>query len=334
MPITIDSYLPAVFGSKFRLRSKEDMRRLLNMWLLPENVYLDDGSVVSGEYVLLFSIRRLATHTNLDDFALHEFGREYSVLSRVFKYFVMHTYHTLREKLTNNIRFFVDKFPQYAEAIRKKMNAKGGATVAPSFIDCKITQVARTGGGPAGLGGPGAHRNDPHLQQAMYNWWARRHGIKNQSIEIPCGLSGDMWGPGSCRHNDLWLLLESDINNKMAEAQNGNRLQYCMYEDGIYPRRSHLRSRHGPHGEAFLDQELRAQDRGMNACREAVEWSFLEADLLFPFMTYKEKMKVRGMPLKEIYFTKCFLRNCYNCMYHSKESKYLSCPPPTFEEST
>ena len=125
MPITIDSYLPAVFGSKFRLRSKEDMRRLLNMWHLPEKVYLDDGSVVSGEYVLLFSIRRLATHTNLDDFALHEFGREYSVLSRVFKYFVMHTYHTFREKLTNNIRFFVDKFPQYAEAIRKKNECEG-----------------------------------------------------------------------------------------------------------------------------------------------------------------------------------------------------------------
>ena len=39
MPITI---FPAVFGSKFRFRSKEDMRRLLNMWHLPEKVYLDD----------------------------------------------------------------------------------------------------------------------------------------------------------------------------------------------------------------------------------------------------------------------------------------------------
>ena len=38
-------------------------RRLLNVWRLPETIYLDDGSVVSGEFVLLFSIRRLATHT-------------------------------------------------------------------------------------------------------------------------------------------------------------------------------------------------------------------------------------------------------------------------------
>lgn len=250
--VTMDSYLPAVFGTKFRFRSKEDMQRLMNVWRLPDQLYLEDGTVVSGEFVMLFAIRRLATHTNLDDFAQLEFGREYSVLSRIFKFFVLYTYHTFEQKLTNNIQFFVDKFPEYAEAIRLKMNEKGGAHIAAgnfaivSFIDCKITPVARTGGGPAGNGGPNAARNDPHLQQAMYNRWARRHGIKNQSVEFPCGLSGDMWGPGACRHNDLWLLLESDINNKMAEAQEGNRLQYFMYGDAIYPRRSHLRSRHGP----------------------------------------------------------------------------------------
>lgn len=336
--VTMDAYMPAIFGSKFRFRSKEDMLRLLNVWRLPERIYLEDGTVVSSEFVMLFSIRRLATHTNLDDFAQFEFGREYSTLSRIFKFFVLFTFNTFAQKLSNNLPFFVDKFPDYAEAIRLKMNERGGANIAAgnfaisSFIDCKITSVARTGGGPAGHGGPNAERNDPHLQQAMYNRWARRHGIKNQSVEFPCGLSGDMWGPGSCRHNDLWLLFESDINNKMAAAQEGSPLQYFMYGDAIYPRRSHLRSRHGPQGGVLFDPELRAQDRGMTACREAVEWSFQEADLLFPFMTYKEKMKARGMPLREIYFTKCLLRNCYNCLYHSKASKFFGCPPPTLEE--
>ena len=45
----------------------------------------------------------------------------------------------------------------------------------------------------------------------------------------------------------------------------------------------------------YVQLEHRAQDRGMTACREAFEWSFQEADLLFPFMTYKEKMKARPM---------------------------------------
>ena len=132
-----------------------------------------------------------------------------------------------------------------------------------------------------------------------------------------------MWGPGSCRHSDLWLLAESDINRKMAIVQQGNDLQYCMYGDSIYPWRTHLRSRHGPPGADYLLPEQLAHDRGMRSCREAIEWSFQEADLLFPFMTYKEKMKVRGMPLREIYFTKSLLRNCYNCLYHSKASKYF-----------
>ena len=154
--ITIDSYIPATFGNKFRFRSREDMRRLLHAWRLPDNIILEDGSSISGEFVLLFSIRRLATHTNLDDFAQFEFGREYSVLSRVFNFFVRYTYHTFRDKLSNNIPFFVHKFP--------------------------------------------------------------------------------------------------------------------------------------------------------------------------------EKMKARGMPLREIYFSKCLLRNCYNCLYHSKASKFFECPPPTLEE--
>ena len=105
--ITIDSYIPATFGNKFRFRSREDMRRLLHSRRLPDNIILEDGSSISGEFVRLFSIRRLATHTNLDDFAQFEFGREYSVLSRVFNFFVRYTYHTFRNKLSNNIPFFV-----------------------------------------------------------------------------------------------------------------------------------------------------------------------------------------------------------------------------------
>ena len=83
------------------------MRRILNAWRLPETLYLDDGTVISAEFALLFSIRRLATHTNLEDFADLEFGRDYSVLSRVFKFFVMYTYHNFIGKLTNNLQFFV-----------------------------------------------------------------------------------------------------------------------------------------------------------------------------------------------------------------------------------
>ena len=117
LDVKINSFMPATFGIKFRFRSQEDMRRILNAWRLPETLYLDDGTVISAEFALLFSIRRLATHTNLEDFTDLEFGRDYSVLSRVFKFFVMYTYHNFNGKLTNNLQFFVNKFPSYAEAI-------------------------------------------------------------------------------------------------------------------------------------------------------------------------------------------------------------------------
>lgn len=101
--VTIDGCMPSTFGNKFRFRSKDDMHRLLRVWRLPRVIVLENGSTVTDEFMMLFSIRRLATHMNLNDFALLEFGREYSFLSRVFKYFVMHTFHTFHEILIEDV---------------------------------------------------------------------------------------------------------------------------------------------------------------------------------------------------------------------------------------
>ena len=60
-----DSIMAATVEIKLRIWPQDDARRLLNAWrVLLETVYLDDGTVVSGVFLLLFCIRRLATRTN------------------------------------------------------------------------------------------------------------------------------------------------------------------------------------------------------------------------------------------------------------------------------
>lgn len=50
-------------------------------------------------------------------------------------------------------------------------------------------------------------RDDRNIQRAFYNVWKKHHGIKWQSIELPNGMSGDLFGPMSFRRHDLDLVI-------------------------------------------------------------------------------------------------------------------------------
>ena len=63
-----------------------------------------------------------------------------------------------------------------------------------------------------------------NIQKAFFNRWKKHHGLKNQSIEAPCGLSMDLWGPMSFRNHDGELAELSEINDKIAEVQLGDEV--------------------------------------------------------------------------------------------------------------
>ena len=46
-----------------------------------------------------------------------------------------------------------------------------------------------------------------------------KHGIKWQTVDLPTGMNFHVWGPCSVRHNDLFSLMRSDINELVRVAQ-------------------------------------------------------------------------------------------------------------------
>ena len=225
IPRSIESFRTTDIANLFRFRSHIDMRRVLALWDLPVNdagkvLISNRGHYMFPEELFLSSIRRLSSISTLDELARNDFkNAEYTRISRGFNWFVKYTAQKFRNKFGNQcLSFFEPRFPIYAEAIRKKCNEKGACNFqqcqffVAAFIDCNNTKIARPGAGPD-RPGMNALRRDPGgiEQEALYNSWLRSTGIKHQTVEMPDGLCGPIFGPSSCHHNDLWSYRESRI---------------------------------------------------------------------------------------------------------------------------
>ena len=71
------------------------------------------------------------------------------------------------------------------------------------FIDNTIIATGRPGGGPI-KSGIGSERKNPLIQRLFYNGWKKCHGLKFQTIDLLNGMNAHVFGPLSCRHNDLY----------------------------------------------------------------------------------------------------------------------------------
>jgi hypothetical protein len=282
---------------------------------------------------------------HLDDLVNFEFGGDRTTWGRAFTWTVKWLHRTWGYKVEDNLDYFVLRFPMYASKIEAFVNkiliAKGaqpfpaGSCRVFGFLDDNNVKTCRPGGGPAG-DGVGAPRWDPLIQEAFYNGWLRAHGIKHETLDAPDGMTIFIWGPASLRRSDLWTLAESDIDNKLGQAQTPVygplAHHFVMYGDSIFPNGPHLRCRHNPPVIHPQYVQLISEDGAFNSGRESIEHHYGHGDILFQCMNYSKKLKIlAGMPLAEIYFCKVLLRNCYTCLYHNLTSERFECEPPTLE---
>ena len=80
-----------------------------------------------------------------------------------------------------------------------------------------------------------------------------------------------VWEACSGRHNDLWMLNNSNLNDIIAGSQVLHDMQYCVYGDSAYANldQSHLQARHKY--ELLTDRE-KVENRVMSTLRETIEW--------------------------------------------------------------
>ena len=90
--------------------------------------------------------------------------------------------------------------------------------------------------------GANSARWEDTIQRAFYNGWKSIHGLKHQTVDNAYGITVDLYGPTSLRRNDLCLLRESEINDRMSQAQLNERNQFIIFGDSVYKEQSHISS--------------------------------------------------------------------------------------------
>jgi hypothetical protein len=235
--------------------------------------------------------------------------------------------------LSNNFDYWVPMLDGFAESIRLKCRDLG--VLFPedfnicAFTDNTMNATCRAGGGSTN-DGVFSPRNDPNIQRAWYNGWKKLHGLKWQTIDLPNGMNGHVWGPVSVRHNDLWTLQHSNLNDVIRDAQVGRRFQFNIYGDSAYMHldASHIRARHN---YTNLTDREKVENRVMSSVRECIEWNYGELVKYFPLLKWKMVLKIRQMPVGDIYLTSMIFRNAFNCLKPGQTSQYFRHRPPTLD---
>ena len=104
------------------------------------------------------------------------------------------------------------------------------------LLDDTTIQSSRPGSGPNGNYTMAPRRVGAHyIQRAFYSGYFCGHGLKYQTILLPNGLYGSVWG-ASMQHNDTGIFNLSGLEDYMAEMlepdENGDLP--CCLADGIF----------------------------------------------------------------------------------------------------
>ena len=156
---------------------KRHILRLEEVLQIPPLMKCNQRSVFTGTEGLCMLLKRLAYPCRYSDL-IHRFGRPVPVLGMITNNFIDYIYDTHHHKITNwnNDILSPAALQIYADAI----SAKGAALDnCFGFIDGTVRPISKPG----------------ERQRVMYNGHKRVHGIKFQSIALPNGLIGNMYGP-------------------------------------------------------------------------------------------------------------------------------------------
>ena len=173
--------------------NRADLHTLRELLRFPARVKFDNGSKMSGEEVFLRGLYELASGETKHKISTNMFGREWTIQSRAFSWFINHLYAEFAHLVTDSLDWWHKNgfFEMSRKAIFKKMSAvlrSSGKhdllyedTLGVShFIDRNCLPTSVVGRGPAEEGA-NAMRWSDEIQQAFYNGWKSVHGLKHKT---------------------------------------------------------------------------------------------------------------------------------------------------------
>lgn len=163
-------------NAELRVR-KRDLPTLAQALRIPPAFHLSQRSVVDGMEGLRMLLRRLAYPCRYGDL-IHRFGRPVPILSMATNHVLDYIYNTHGHLITqwNHTLLSPPALEVYADAINQKWAPLKNCF---GFVDGTVRPIARP---------------DEH-QRIMYNGHKRVHALKFQSVALPNGMIGNLFGP-------------------------------------------------------------------------------------------------------------------------------------------
>eukprot|EP01041_Mallomonas_annulata_P003603 gene3603-7170_t len=111
-----------------------------------------------------------------------------------------------------------------------------------------------------------------------------------------------LFGPESCRSNDLFMLRFSDSAYTVAGYD-------------------YVKARHN---DPFRDRKVQEN-------RECIEWDYGEVKKYWPFIDSSKKLMLRRNAVRKMVIVSFILKNAHNCMNGGQRFSYFSISPPTLQ---
>ena len=145
---------------------------------------LSNGITMPAEEILLRGLFEFRSGEIKDD-VTDIFGRDQSVQTRAFDYFIDYVYENYRHLVQDNLQWWYNNgfWKKSAAAIEKRMKERlkfSSTNLVSHFIDCNCLETCVVGGGPAEPGANAARWNED-IQRSFYNGWKSINGMKHQT---------------------------------------------------------------------------------------------------------------------------------------------------------
>ena len=193
-PFDLDKFDESECVAEFRCR-KRDIPKLFDVLQIPDPIICDQRSTCSGTEGLCMLLKRLSYPCRYGDM-IHRFAKPVPVLSMITNQVLDLIYDTHKDKVIawNHDILNPAKLQTYADAIADK-----GAPLTNcfGFIDGTVRAISSSG----------------ENQRVVYNGHKRVHALKFQSIALPNGLIGNLYGPVGKIHCTIIFKLNKYNNN-------------------------------------------------------------------------------------------------------------------------
>ena len=169
-----------------------------------------------------------------------------------------------------------------------------------------------------------------HNQRIWYSGHKRRHVMKFQSVMLPCGIIGHLFGPFEGRRHDATMLYMSDILQQMRQhlPYHGVIPDYVLFGDKGYPIEAEVISPF----RGNLSQVERDFNQRMSLARICVEWGFAGVCSQWQLPNSWLRLRINLVPIGQYYVVAALLFNCMACLYGNQTSQYFNVQPPTLAE--